>query len=364
MRIHRLELHNFRNFNELTVELGGEPLLISGKNGQGKTNILESVFFLSNANSFRAEDRDLINFSAKNFLLRVALENSDEKNTLSSFVDHNRRKILKINHKKSTQHDFVGKLLTTVFIPEDVFLVVDEPAKRRKFLDRLCSLLNRDYRLHLANYKRILNQRNHVLFKLREGLADLGELEIWNAQLISEGFEIIIRRLEMTALVNSRINELYRDITGANATLFLNYLPSLSIDEDIKSNFYKALFSSQEKDLKDSTTSVGPHRDDFEFVLNGRSAARITSRGEHRAMILSLKLAEVELITKVSGTKPILLLDDVFSEFDEDKKIYLGAAIKDYQTIITSATPVDLLPKGLRKMANLELKEETEQVMP
>lgn len=349
MRISKLNLLNYRNFKEVEFSFSPTTTLIVGNNGQGKTNILESVYYLSTGKSFRSNDRDLINFNAKNFLIRGEVKIDEQKKLLASFFDHNKRKIFKVNQQKTPHNQFIGHLKTVLFSPEDVKLVVAEPFARRSFLDTLITQIDKSYNSILSNYKRILHQRNHVLYKIREGLADVTELEIWNVQLIKEGSLLILKRAEIIELVNKKINQLYRDITGADSGLLLNYLSSVPLEEDLKTVFYRALFVVQERDLKEATTHVGPHRDDFEFSLDGRSAAGVTSRGEQRAMVLALKLSELQLVREINQTEPVLLLDDVYSEFDDDKKLYLSAMIKEYQSIITTASPLSSLPSILKQ---------------
>lgn len=332
MIIKSLELENFRNYKSLSLEFDKGVNIFYGDNAQGKTNILESIYISATTKSHKgSKDKEIINFEAEEAHIKTLLD----KEGLERRVDMHLRKskskgiaIDKVRLKKATE--LLGLLNIVLFSPEDLSIIKNAPAERRRFVNVELCQLDRSYLYDLNQYNKIIEQRNKLLKEISFN-PDLREtLSIWDMQLVSYGKKIIERRKSFTDEINEIINVIHKKLSGDKEDMIIKYIPYIEADE-----LEEALNKNIERDIKFKITSVGPHKDDFAFISNGIDLRVYGSQGQQRTAALSLKLSEIELVKKIAKDKPVLLLDDVLSELDSNRQNYLLDSIGDIQTIIT-----------------------------
>lgn len=342
-----LDLENFRNHKSLLVELGQITAII-GQNGIGKSNILEAVFLLSSCRSFRDEDkRNMVHFEAD-----YARAKSDN---LEIFIQKNPTFLMraKKNGLAKKQSEFIGCIKSVVFSPETILLIQGPPSQRRRFIDIMISQRDREYLRDLVDYEKVRSERNSLLARINEHIANANELTFWNEELVRLGKKIIAKRSEAINFLEALVSGLYGDISGNKEdTLIINYQKSVEEGE-----FVRHLEAIQGREIAARRSLIGPHRDDLQFFLNGHNMAFYSSRGEVRSAILALKIAELNFLSQESASeKPILLLDDLFSEFDEKRREHLGKIIVEYQTIITTTDETYLSSDLQSKCKIIKLK--------
>lgn len=332
MIIKSLELENFRNYGTLSVAFDSGTNILYGDNAQGKTNILEAIFLSATTKSHKgSKDRDIINFEANEAHIRTYVEKDGLENRVDMHLRKNKSKGIAINGQKIKKAaDLLGLLNVVFFSPEDLSIIKNGPSERRRFVDMELCQLDSIYLNSLNSYNKIVNQRNKLLKELylNPGLKDT--LCVWDAQLVSYGARIIERRSSFISQLNEIIYEIHRKLSGGKEALEIVYEPDV-----LPEHFERKLADCQEKDIRFKQTSVGPHRDDFSFAANAVDIRRFGSQGQQRTAALSLKLAEIELVRRVTKDVPLLLLDDVLSELDSSRQNYLLNSIGDIQTIIT-----------------------------
>lgn len=332
MIIKSLELENFRNYKTLSIDFDSGTNILYGDNAQGKTNILEAIFLSATTKSHKgSKDRDIIHFAADEAHIRTYVVKDGLENRVDMHLRKSKSKGIAINGQKIKKAaDLLGLLNVVFFSPEDLSIIKNGPAERRRFVDMELCQLDSSYLYHLNNYNKIVNQRNKLLKELylNPGLKDT--LSIWDSQLVSYGNKIIERRNVFVSQLNEIICEIHQKLSGGKETLKIVYEPDVVAEE-----FEKKLGICQEKDIKLKQTSIGPHRDDFSFIVGGVDLRKFGSQGQQRTAALSLKLSEIELVKKVTKDVPLLLLDDVLSELDSSRQNYLLNSIGDIQTIIT-----------------------------
>lgn len=327
MILQSLLLQSFRSYDKKNFTFSPETTLIVGPNTAGKTNILEAIMFLATGKSFRADaDREAITWNKELSVISCQLSANHDNAKLELFITQGevqgQRAPLKkylVNGVPRRQIDFVGNLRVVLFWPEHLELVTDSPSLRRKYLDSVLVQVDREYRRNLASYERGLRQRNRLLDLMSEGKAGRGQLLFWNQLLIKAG----------GCLTDSRAA--FIDFVNKNNNFLLEY------DKSIISESRLEQYAKEEVAAK--ATLVGPHRDDFTFFVGGRDMSKFGSRGQQRLTVLWLKLAELAYIEKETGERPILLLDDIFSELDEGHRRLVMDLVGKQQTIITSADP-------------------------
>lgn len=339
MWLKNIQLKNFRNYKDQFVNFHPGLNIFLGQNAQGKTNILEAIYFLSLTRSHRTRsDKELVNFSNQHLQVFGEVERRSGRINLEIELTEKGR-FTKVNHLKQTKlSTYIGHLNVILFAPEDLQLIKGAPALRRKFIDMELGQIKPIYLSDLSNYNHILKQRNTYL-KQTEKL-DMDFLEVLDAQLIDYGSRVIKHRLEFITQLElySRVKHL--DISNQVEQLTLNYETSFPIKDlnDIEDSFKLALRKSRQRDIYKKNTGVGPHRDDLHFFINGVNAT-FASQGQHRSLVLSMKLAEIDLISDITKENPILLLDDVMSELDNDRQLKLLETISDkVQTFITTTS--------------------------
>ncbi len=332
MNIRSIELKNFRNYENLEISFDEGTNILFGDNAQGKTNILEAAYMSGTTKSHKgSRDKEMIRFGEEEAHLKTVVVRGGREYQIDMHLKKNRAKgiaIDKIPIKKASE--LFGILNIVFFSPEDLNIIKNGPAERRRFLDSELCQLDRIYLSDLTNYNKILAQRNKLLKDMiyRPSLSDT--LPVWDMQLIETGKKIIRRRKQFVDELREIVSDIHYRISGGKEELFLKYEPNI---DDIF--FEDELSRAKEKDKKLCQTSVGPHRDDLLFSIGDVDIRKYGSQGQQRTSALSLKLSEIELVRQSISDTPVLLLDDVLSELDSNRQNYLLNNISDTQTIIT-----------------------------
>lgn len=338
MKINNLNLHNFRNHKKSIFEFGDDITLIEGPNGSGKTNILEAVYVLSTGKSPRAKyDRDLIEYDAPFTTVKANVEVENEVLDLemqiikSETFSNASSKRAKINKVPKSISFFCGKFNSVLFTPEDIQLITGSPSERRRYMDSVLIQTDKKYKKVHALYTKALKQRNRLLEMIRDENKGHDQIEYWTAQLLENG--TYIQRSRKHALEKIEV-ELIK-----NGTIISNY-QNLELKYKKSNLSEERLEQLRQNEIYAGTSLVGPHRDDFEILFNERNIGEFGSRGEQRSIILSLKLAEIDFIDSENNERPVLLLDDIFSELDEKHKRSVLDIVTNQQTLVTSAEKI------------------------
>ena len=332
MIIKSIELQNFRNYEDLNISFDEGTNIFYGDNAQGKTNILEAAYLSGTTKSHKcSKDKEMIRFGEQESHIRTVVVKKDKEYQIDMHLKNNRSKGIAINKvpiKKASE--LFGILNMVFFSPEDLNIIKNGPAERRRFLDSELCQLDKIYLSDLTTYNKILNQRNKLLKDMvyRPDLKDT--LPVWDMQLVENGRKIIRRRKQFVDELNEIVHDIHYRISGEKEDLLLQYEPSI---EDIF--FEDELSRVKERDMRQCMTSVGPHRDDLLFSIGEVDIRKFGSQGQQRTSALSLKLSEIELVKRSIHDTPVLLLDDVLSELDSNRQNYLLNSIHDTQTLIT-----------------------------
>ncbi|RHS21705.1 DNA replication/repair protein RecF [Roseburia sp. AF12-17LB] len=332
MIIKSIELKNFRNYEELNLNLDGGTNILYGDNAQGKTNILESIYVSGTTKSHKgSRDKEMIRFGENEAHIRTMVEKNQMSYQIDMHLKKNRSKGIAINGvpiRKASE--LFGVLNMVFFSPEDLNIIKNGPSERRRFLDSEICQLDKIYLSDLTKYNKVLNQRNKLLKDMVFHPDLENTLSVWDMQLISYGRRIISRRRRFVEELNEIVRGIHESISGGREQLTLTYEP------DIEEAFFEdELNRAKEKDIKYCSTSVGPHRDDISFFIGDIDIRKFGSQGQQRTSALSLKLSEIELVKRCIHDTPVLLLDDVLSELDSNRQNYLLNSIHDIQTVIT-----------------------------
>lgn len=332
MIIKSLELMNFRNYEFLDLKFNKGTNILYGDNAQGKTNVLEAIYLSATTKSHKgSKDRDIVNFSAEESHIRTYLEKEGIEYKVDMHLRKNKSKGIAVDGQKIKKAaDLLGLLNVVFFSPEDLNIIKNGPAERRRFVDMELCQLDNFYIYNLNHYNKIINQRNKLLKDMYFHPELKETLNIWDSQLVSFGSKIIERRRNFTEQLNEIIHGIHKNLSGGKEELTVKYEPNVEIE-----NFEQLMKRSQEKDIHLKQTSVGPHRDDFCFMAGDIDIRRFGSQGQQRTAALSLKLSEIELVKKITKDTPVLLLDDVLSELDSSRQNHLLNSIGEIQTIIT-----------------------------
>ena len=332
MIIKSIELAYYRNYDSLNMQFDSGTNILYGDNAQGKTNILEAIFVSATTKSHKgSKDREIVNFSKEEAHIRTYLEKEGVETRIDMHLRKSKSKGIAIDGQKIKKAaDLLGLCNVVFFSPEDLGIIKNGPAERRRFVDMELCQLDSFYLYNLNNYNKIINQRNKLLKDLyfNQGLKET--LNIWDSQLVSFGSKIIERRKIFADQLCEIIGEIHSKLSGGKEDLVVKYEPNVTVED-----FETKMRDNQEKDIKFKLTSCGPHRDDFSFIVNGIDIRKYGSQGQQRTAALSLKLSEIELVKKMTKDTPVLLLDDVLSELDSNRQNYLLNSIGNIQTIIT-----------------------------
>ena len=333
MHIEHLSLKNFRNYSAEEFSFIPQTNLLYGKNAQGKTNALEALYLFSIGKSFRTlQDRELIRLGEDLARAELIFSDSKRQQKIEIILRRDRKKQIKINgvviHKLS---ELVGRLNVVLFCPEELGLVKEGPNVRRRFVDIALSQLRPNYYHTLGLYHKVLEQRNNLLRKMKyEKAASLADtMFVWNEKLAAYGVQITAYRREFLQNLEKYAQKVHAEISGE--TLGLEYRTRIGTKEE----FLEKLNSNIAGEAEQGYTLYGPHRDDILLTVNQRDAKSFASQGQQRTIVLSLKLAQADLLYEETGEYPILLLDDIMSELDAGRRAYLAKKILDKQVVIT-----------------------------
>ncbi len=343
MYIKKIELQDFRNYGALSLELDDKVNIFLGDNAQGKTNLIEAIYISSFSKSFRtSKDTELIKFGKEFSKIKIESVKDGEFLDVELLITK-KGKGIKVNGTKLRKtSELLENIYTVVFSPEDLKIVKDEPDRRRKFINTELCQLSPSYYLNLSNYKKVLKQRNMLLKDMRQyNLSPEAEstLFVWNEKLSEYGSKLMLQRYDFIEKLKKISRKLHEDITNQKESLEITYEPKVKFTEAQKSlqeEFLKSLESSLRSDIKNGSTSFGPHKDDIALCVNGVDIRRFGSQGQQRTAALSLKLAEIRLIKEETGEDAILLLDDVMSELDSTRQNFLINSLSDVQLFITT----------------------------
>lgn len=341
MKVYSLSAENFRSYDFIDWKPHGGYNFIKGLNGAGKTNLIEAVYFATTGRSFRTlNERELIKRMRSESTLRIDLSvRGKASNLLRKIKSEGGRKLIVngVEQKKSPPEI----IFPVSFCPEDLMMVKGSPQLRRRWIDSEAGVLSPDYYFYLSKYKRVLGQRNESLRLIREGRQPESSLEIWNGQLCFYGIKVIRQRVAFLSKAAPLIREYYSRLSMGKESLGLKYHCSANLgfpesEGESTAKFSEALFSLKKEELYRAQTMVGPHRDDVIFDINGAEARYFASQGQQRTLVLSVKLAQLELIKEEFKDTPILILDDVFLELDARRRdMFLNCLGHDMQLFIT-----------------------------
>jgi len=348
MRVNKLVLKNFRNYDYLEADFVANVNIFIGDNAQGKTNILEAIYLGAFGRSHRTSNEDdLIAWNQQNAVVDISFSRQGVPNKLGFRFLRDKNKENLLNDFTVKTRDIIGSLNVVLFSPEDLWLIKGVPALRRRFLDIEISQAVPAYYRHLLQYGRILHQRNNLLKKIRERKANVDLLETWDEQLTKTAVLIINKRMESLKKLSMLANLMNRRITNNKENLQLSYFQAgagENFPEDLGEWFIKSLKNDRQQDIDRGSTGIGPHRDDIILYTNGRDLRNFGSQGQQRTGILALKLAELEFLKAETGEYPVLLLDDVMSELDGQRREHLMTFIRDKIQTFVTATEATLFP--------------------
>lgn len=332
MIIESLDLSSYRNYSELSMTFDKGTNIIYGDNAQGKTNILEALYVSATTKSHRSsKDKELITIGSEEAHIKTVVFKNNARYRIDIHLKNNKPKGIAVNGipiKKAVE--LFGIINIVIFSPEDLSIVKDGPAARRRFMDMELSQIDKIYLSNLVNYNKVVVQRNKLLKDISFSGQGADTLDIWDMQLVKYGKELIARRKIFVDELNEIVDLINKNLTGGKELLRLEYEPDVTED-----NFEKIIAAERERDLKLKATNHGPHKDDIVFWIDGKDGRKFGSQGQQRTCALALKLAEIELVKTKTKDSPILLLDDVLSELDSNRQNFLLEAIGDIQTIIT-----------------------------
>ncbi len=362
MIIEHHSVKNFRNLDFIEFEPHPEMNIIYGENGQGKTNIIESIWLLTGFYSFRAR---------KN--IQLIMQGCDEAEINNKFYSHMRSQnaIMKINKRKEitlngikedSPRVMMGKYFAVVFSPATLGIVQDGPGERRKLIDIALSLIKPNYAVIMSRYLRVLDQRNALLKKMGEKSFEFDYIAPWDTELVNLGSKIIKYRLDYVEKLSKISSEIYKGISSGREefSFYYDFSQENISEEKIKENLSAEIEKSRENDLKRLYTNAGPHTHDLVLTLNGRDARTFGSQGQQRSCALAMKLGEASIIENVTGESPVVLLDDVMSELDEGRQTFILNYLDNWQVFITCCDPSQLLRSKKGKafeVKNGEIKE-------
>ena len=372
MRLDHLTLHNFRNYVRLDLDLTPGITMLLGDNAQGKTNLLEAIYYLATSRSpHAATDHEVVNWLVAEgeplpytrLVGRVSRGSSNQsiEITLTQQPDNGTRyrKQIRINGVNRRAMDLLGHLNVVLFLPQDIDLVSGSPSGRRRYLDVTLCQVDPVYCRHLSRYNQIVTQRNALLRDLRERSGNPGQLAFWDEKLAGHGAYLIHRRQGAVDVLDGLAHSVHIDLTDGEERLHLRYEPSLQTEEKgtvdaLQQGFLAQLAAQRQREIAAGMSLTGPHRDEMRFLIDGVDAGVYGSRGQQRTAALALKLAEVDLMHGETGEHPVLLLDDVLSELDGYRRSFLMRALEEgpQQSVITT-TELHALPESFLQRCQL-----------
>lgn len=340
MFLKTIKLTNFRNYSAQQLEFEKPVTLLIGNNAQGKSNFLEAIYFLATTKSLRADQEGEIIRSGEGFVrVEGKLERGGEEINLQIGLQLNEgqiRKKVALNNIPRRVLDYTGQLVAVLFSPQDINLVNGSPSLRRAHIDHVLLQVDRPYKKAVADYEEVVTKKNKILKRIKEGVGRLDELTYWAQQQVLSG-----------QIISEKRRSFFRFLNGLEkkfGNFRFDYLENILTADRLK--------EYQSRELAAAASLIGPHRDDFQFLLAGQDLAKFGSRGEQRTAVLQLKLSELEFMEQAIGERPILLLDDIFSELDLKHREYVVEAAGFQQTIITTIEPEEV-PQSLSLQADI-----------
>lgn len=340
LNVESIRLINIRNYRNINLSFNKNINIFIGKNGQGKTNLLEAIYMCSNGRSFRTNrDSDIINFAKNEAYIGADIRTENFNKLIELKLDRNKPKRIRINRTElKSQRELDSGLYVVLFFPDHIRIVKDGPQERRNFIDDVISQLRPVYKYNLNRYRKILLQRNNLLKSSKFNRDSGNLLDLFDLQIAKIGTSIILERHKYIKRLEKIANHIHSTITKNVENLTLHYSSNIPITKDrqeMEEAYINLLRKKINKDLEFGTTEIGPHRDDILMFLNDKDARIFGSQGQQRSLVLSLILSEVELIKEEIGLYPVVLLDDVLSELDEDRREYLIRYLENMQVFIT-----------------------------
>lgn len=369
----RLSLDNFRNFRQAEIELPAGTSVFHGANAQGKTALLEATYTLAVGRAFRAErEREVVNFEAakageaayitgtavdsgQSITVVVGYQPAASANSYKGYAEGAPAaasvvKQIRVNRQPSTAAGLVGRIGATLFVVDDLNLVLGSPSHRRRYLDVLISQAHREYLEALQRYQAALRNRNGLLRRQRQDHVEPDEMEYWDDQLVQAGSRIILRRADAIKRLAELAQGHHRELAEPDDVLTVEYRPNVppgGTVEDTEADFRRRLRQRAAREQATAVTAAGPHRDDFAVFVNGLDANSYASRGEARTIALSLRLAEADYLSDARNDSPIILLDDVFSEMDAQRRERVLRKTTAYRQTLITTTDVDMVRSTL-----------------
>ena len=338
MYIENIKLNNFRNYEQLDLNLNKSINIIYGDNAQGKTNILEAIFLGSFGKSFRTnKEKEMIEFNKERALVEILYQKKDRDGKIK--IDIGNKKQISVNGVKLKKlSELLGNINIVIFTPEDINILREGPENRRRFLNIMIGQLRPNYVYYLNLYTKTLEQRNNYLRQIKEEGKPEEMLEIWNEKLAEYGEKVFIYRKDFLNKIIQKINRIHSGITEEKENIEIKYVSNCENKEE----YIKLLNSRRKLDIIKGYTTKGIHRDDFTVFLNGKEVSVYGSQGQNRTVVLSLKLSELQVVHDEIGENPILLLDDFMSELDEKRRKNFLKNIKNTQVILTGTEKINL----------------------
>lgn len=343
MYIKYLKLNNYRNYDDLSIELSPNVNVFIGDNAQGKTNILESIYYCSIGKSHRTnKDKELIKWDKDNTLISVYVSKNRIDKRIDIKIFKEGKKGINVNSVKINKtSELMGTLNVVMFSPEDLKIVKESPSYRRRFLDIELCKLNKRYYYSLVQYNKSLDERNASLKKWKEINNDI--LDVYDEQISDFGSYIIKERHLYIHKLKEWGYKIHKEITSDIENIDFQYISTIKNIESCKEELLYSLKINRKKDFEKKVTSCGPHRDDFNILINGIDARIYGSQGQQRTSVLTIKFASLEIIRDLTGEYPVLLLDDVLSELDINRQKYVLNKINNLQTVITCTGISDIM---------------------
>ncbi|MEQ6391029.1 DNA replication/repair protein RecF [Bacillaceae bacterium S4-13-58] len=360
MHLAELSLKQYRNYEELTLPFDHKVNVFIGNNAQGKTNLMEAIYVLAFTKSHRTpRDKELIMWEREYGKIKGTITKRKQTFPLEVLLTTKGKRV-KINHLEQRRlSDYIGAINVVMFAPEDLNLVKGSPSERRRFIDMELGQIQPTYLHHLAQYHRILKQRNHLLKSYqRKQALDLTMLSVLTDQLIEHAAQLVFRRFQFLELIRKWAFPIHRGISHGKEKLSIQYDPSIDVSDDMDMSTIVTVFEGkfkkiQKREVEQGSTLIGPHRDDLLFFVNDKNVQVYGSQGQQRTTALSLKLAEIELIKQEVGEYPILLLDDVLSELDDIRQSHLLNTIEGKVQTFVSTTSVEGIYHDTLKKADI-----------
>ena len=345
MYIRSLELSHYRNYEQLSIEFDPGITILYGDNAQGKTNILEAIYLSGTTKSHRgSKDKDLIQFEEEEAHIRLRLMKYEVEHRIDMHLRKSKSKGVAVDGQSIKKSgELFGIVHMIFFSPEDLSIIKNGPAERRRFMNLELCQLSKLYYHNYVNYNKALNQRNTLLKQIAYHSDLQDTLEVWDTYLMEYGKSIIEERTAFIQKLNQIVKVIHQHLTGKRESIEILYEQNVTIEE-----YASTMERKRQTDLKYQSTQTGPHRDDICFLINGVDVRKYGSQGQQRTAALSLKLAEIELVKEMIHDTPILLLDDVMSELDHHRKNYLLDSISEIQTIVTCTGYDDFIQSRLK----------------